>query len=394
MTSNNAIEVKGVTKSFLLPHQRASTLKSRILHPIKRTEAESQLVLNDLSIDVKQGEFFGIVGRNGSGKSTLLKCIAGVYVPEKGTIKVNGTLVPFIELGVGFNNELSGRDNIYLNASLLGFKRREVDKIYDKIVEFSELEDFMDQKLKNYSSGMQVRLAFSIAIQAKGDILILDEVLAVGDAAFKQKCNDYFYDLKADKKTVILVSHSMGAVKEFCDRALLLEKGKIVKTGSPQKIAYLYEKENKEVYLKSDLKNQHEELKRIYTQRGVKISLRGDNGEETNGFSYGDVVNVLVEWKNPEVKNVGVALYSKTGKYVFGANTYKDGAEVNGLKVSYKLELKIADGSYVFKIGLFGDTSDERIDFIDNGPSFLLNSFEEKSWGGLVELNRSWNTSV
>ena len=180
-----------------------------------------------------------IRGSNGSGKSTLLKVLSGIYVPEKGDVEIYGTLVPFIELGVGFNPELTGRENIYLNGALLGFSNAEVDEMYDEIVEFAELKDFMDQKLKNYSSGMQVRLAFSIAIRARGDILILDEVLAVGDAAFQQKCNDYFASLHGNQ-TVVLVTHSMDNVRKFCDRAILIEDGKIKCEGNPEKVADEY----------------------------------------------------------------------------------------------------------------------------------------------------------
>lgn len=179
---------------------------------------KEQQVLKDISFEVEKGDFFGIVGRNGSGKSTLLKIISQIYVPEKGKVSVNGTLVPFIELGVGFNPELTGRENIYLNGALLGFTRSEIDAMYDDIVEFAELEEFMDQKLKNYSSVMQVRLAFSIAIKAEGDILVLDEVLAVGDEAFQRKCFEYFASLKKQKKTVILVTHDMASVQRFCTK--------------------------------------------------------------------------------------------------------------------------------------------------------------------------------
>ncbi len=237
----NAIEVSNVTKHFILPHQKANSLKSFFMNPFSRYKNEKQRAFHNLSFDIKKGEFFGIVGRNGSGKSTLLKCMAGVYTTDTGSITVDGTLVPFIELGVGFNPELSGRDNVFLNGALLGFSRKEMTEMYDEIVEFSELEKFMDQKLKNYSSGMQVRLAFSIAIRAHGDILLLDEVLAVGDSAFQQKCFDYFDTMKSKKKTIVLVSHSMGIIERYCDRALFLEKGIIRHIGSSNEIARLYE---------------------------------------------------------------------------------------------------------------------------------------------------------
>ena len=187
MENETVISVKNLHKSFRLPTERAWGLKQGIFNRLKDIKGyKEQHVLNNISFDIKKGEFVGIVGRNGSGKSTLLKTLAKIYFPEKGTVEINGNLIPFIELGVGFNLDLTGRENIYLNGALLGFSNKEMDAMYDEIVKFAELEDFMDQKLKNYSSGMQVRLAFSIAIRAKGDILLLDEVLAVGDAVFKK----------------------------------------------------------------------------------------------------------------------------------------------------------------------------------------------------------------
>lgn len=235
-----AISVKNLHKSFRLPTERAWGLKQAIFNRLKGIKGYTEFkVLNGISFDVYQNEFIGIVGRNGSGKSTLLKTLAKIYFPEKGTIKINGTLIPFIELGVGFNPELSGRENIYLNGALLGFSNKEMDAMYDEIVDFAELRPFMNQKLKNYSSGMQVRLAFSIAIRAKGDILLLDEVLAVGDAAFQQKCANYFESIKG-KQTVILVTHSMENVIKYCNRAILLEKGKIKLEGDPKEVAKAY----------------------------------------------------------------------------------------------------------------------------------------------------------
>lgn len=235
-----AISVKNLHKSFQLPTERAWGLKQAIFNRLKGIKGYKELkVLNGISFDVHQNEFVGIVGRNGSGKSTLLKTLAKIYFPEKGSVEINGTLVPFIELGVGFNPNLSGRENVYLNGALLGFSNKEMDAMYDEIIDFAELRPFMEQKLKNYSSGMQVRLAFSIAIRAKGDILLLDEVLAVGDAAFQQKCSDYFESIKG-KQTVILVTHSMENVIKYCNRAILIEEGKIKLDGDPKKVAEAY----------------------------------------------------------------------------------------------------------------------------------------------------------
>lgn len=235
-----AIKVTDLHKSFRLPVERASGLKQAILNWFKGVKGYTeQKVLRGINFEIKKGEFIGIVGRNGSGKSTLLKLLAQIYYPEQGKIEVNGSLVPFIELGVGFNPELTGRENVYLNGALFGFSHKEMDAMYDEIVSFAELESFMDAKLKNYSSGMQVRLAFSIAIRARGDILILDEVLAVGDAAFQEKCNDYFASLHGNQ-TVILVTHSMTNVRKFCDRAILIEDGQVMVEGDPEKVAKAY----------------------------------------------------------------------------------------------------------------------------------------------------------
>ena len=203
---------------------------------------EGKDILKGINLTVNKGEVHVIMGPNGSGKSTLLKMLAGIYKPTKGKITVNGSLTPFIELGVGFNPELTGRENVYLNGALLGFDNKDVDVMYDDIVEFAELGRFMDQKLKNYSSGMQVRLAFSIAIRAQSDILLLDEVLAVGDAAFQKKCFEYFRTLKREKRTIVFISHDMNAIREYCDRAALIDEGELKFIGDSEKIAQEYTK--------------------------------------------------------------------------------------------------------------------------------------------------------
>jgi len=237
------VEVHDVKKSFMRPNYRNDSIKRAITQVFKKKDKGTHTfdALKGITFNVKRGEFFGILGRNGSGKSTLLKIISEIYQPTAGYVKHHGKLVSFIELGVGFKPELTGRENVYLNGALLGFSKREIDRMYDSIVEFAELEEFMEQKLKNYSSGMKVRLAFSIAIRAQADILILDEVLAVGDAAFKKKCNDYFQKIKEDKnQTVILVTHSMKAVRDFCTRAIVIDQGKVAFDGGPEEAAEAY----------------------------------------------------------------------------------------------------------------------------------------------------------
>ncbi|MCH9276642.1 ABC transporter ATP-binding protein [Bifidobacterium amazonense] len=240
------LKVEHVAKYFRLPTEQATGLKMAFLNWTRGIKGYTeQRVLRDINFEVRQGDFFGIVGRNGSGKSTLLKIISGIYTPEKGKVSVKGKLVPFIELGVGFNPELTGRENVYLNGALLGFSHDEIDAMYDDIVDFAELGEFMDQKLKNYSSGMQVRLAFSVAIKAQGDILVLDEVLAVGDEAFQRKCDNFFSEIRKDPtKTVILVTHSMDSVKKYCNNAILIKDGEIIVSGNKNDVADRYTLEN------------------------------------------------------------------------------------------------------------------------------------------------------
>jgi ABC-type polysaccharide/polyol phosphate transport system ATPase subunit len=235
-----AIEAAGVHKSFRLPHQQRTTLKEHFLHPFERTTYEQQEALVDVSFAVEPGEFFGIIGPNGSGKSTLLKILAGIYRQDRGEVQINGALSPFIELGVGFNPELTARDNIRINGTLLGLSLRELDRRFDEIVGFAELERFVDQKLKNFSSGMQVRLAYAIAIQVDFDILLLDEVLAVGDQSFQEKCMVTFEQMRTDGKTMILVSHNLDAVARYCDRALLLESGLLQQIGPAEVVIDTY----------------------------------------------------------------------------------------------------------------------------------------------------------
>jgi ABC-type polysaccharide/polyol phosphate transport system ATPase subunit len=235
-----SIEVADVWKSFKLPHQRQDTVKERFLHPFHNVDVEQLHALKGVSFAVEQGEFFGIIGPNGSGKSTLLKLLAGIYVPERGDITVKGRLSPFVELGVGFNEELSARDNVRVNGALLGLTLRQIDERYDEIVAFAGLERFMDQKLKNFSSGMKVRLAYSVSIRVEFETLLLDEVLAVGDQEFQEKCFETLETIRAQGKTIVFVSHDMNAMQKHCDRVMHLDHGEIVGIGPPDEIVGRY----------------------------------------------------------------------------------------------------------------------------------------------------------
>jgi len=234
------IEVRGLSKTFRIPEQKLDTLKERVVHPFTRVAYRELQALRDVSFEIHQGEFFGIVGRNGSGKSTLLKILAGIYKADGGQARMAGRMAPFIELGVGFNPELSARDNVALNGVLMGLGRREARRRLDSVIDFAELGEFVDLKVKNYSSGMMVRLAFSIMIQADPDIMLIDEVLAVGDAAFGQKCMDVFYERRAAGKTIVLVTHDMSTVQSLCHRAMVIHQGEVQHIGEPEQTAMRY----------------------------------------------------------------------------------------------------------------------------------------------------------
>jgi ABC-type polysaccharide/polyol phosphate transport system ATPase subunit len=235
-----AIEVARVSKTFRIPHEQRTFFKEYFLHPFRRPSYEQNDALKDVTFSVEAGEFFGVIGPNGSGKSTLLRILAGIYVPDSGLVRVSGLLSPFIELGVGFNLELTARDNIRMNGTLAGLTKRQLREKFDDILAFSELERFVDQKLKNYSSGMLVRLAYSIAIQIPFEVLLLDEVLAVGDEAFQEKCFATFERFKEEGKTVVFVSHALDLMERFCDRVLLLQTGVVEAVGPPQDVAEFY----------------------------------------------------------------------------------------------------------------------------------------------------------
>lgn len=385
MANNNAVEVVGVTKTFRIPIESVTMLKQRIVGFLLRKKGYRDFTpLKDVSFTIKEGDFFGIVGKNGSGKSTLLKLIAEIYTPNEGNIHTRGKLVPFIELGVGFNPELSGRDNVYLNGALLGFSRKEVDLMYDEIVDFAEMHGFMEERLKNYSSGMQVRLAFSIAIKARGDILMLDEVLAVGDEAFQKKCYAYFDKLKREKKTVILVTHDMGAVERFCNKAVLLEDGKIKLQGKPHVVAAAYSRSNEAEHAKSH--NFDRSL------APFDVRLYDSQGNETSSFGYNEIITVKLSWNYPDVKNVGVAIFRENGEYVFGPNTYQDKYKIKNInEAEYTVKLNLNEGDYFIKAGLTGKRDIDTIAFIEEGPHFSVQrDYKHGRWGGVTKLDHTW----
>jgi ABC-type polysaccharide/polyol phosphate transport system ATPase subunit len=367
--------VNDVSKAFKLPHEQSHTLKERVLHPFKFRGHDTLEALKGVSVEVEPGEFFGIVGRNGSGKSTLLKCIAGIYQPDAGTIDVNGRLSPFIELGVGFNPDLTAHDNVLINATMLGLSRRQARQRFDDIIAFAELEQFLDLKLKNYSSGMNVRLAFSVAVQVDADILLVDEVLAVGDAAFQQKCYEQFQRMKDEGRTIVLVTHDMGAVARFCDRAMLIERGETVEIGEPTAIGRHYNDLN----FGRVAQKQLDGGERRGDRQAASIAgawFEGESGERVSAVGLGEPVRFCfeVEVNEPLVDPVfGVVLRNDAHQALIRASTEQDGVSSGrferGERAVVRLEFDniLSPNRYwataaVALPGSGADITDERVD--------------------------------
>jgi ABC-2 type transport system ATP-binding protein len=281
-----AIEVRDLEKTFRIPKRQVHTFKERALHPFRRSDFDELRVLRGIAFDVLEGEFFGIVGRNGSGKSTLLKCLAGIYRADAGQIRVAGRISPFIELGVGFNPDLTARDNVVINAVMMGLTPREARARFDEIVAFAELEQFVDLKLKNYSSGMQVRLAFAVMVQSGAEVLLIDEVLAVGDAAFQQRCLDEFARLRDEGRTIVLVTHDMEMVQQFCHRAMLIGDGEIEMIGDPGEVGRLYLERNFEGYATAPAGGEEEAERRPRAQV-ADVWLENDAGMRIDTAAHG-----------------------------------------------------------------------------------------------------------
>ena len=382
-TKEIAVSVKDIHKNFILPQSKDTSLKQAAVNIVKKNKKVTQKVLDGVNFDIYEGDFFGIVGRNGSGKSTLLKLLAGVYVPTSGSVGINGGLTPFIQLGVGFNVELSGKDNVYLNGALLGFTRRQMDEIYDEIVDFAELGPFMDQKLKNYSSGMQVRLAFSIAIKAKNDILIFDEVLAVGDEAFQRKCLDVFEKYKASGQTVILVTHDMDIVRKFCNRSILLSDGKILSQKSPEEIALLYSSLNQEVIAK------HRKNDPLVSGENINVTIR----DKKKSYAYNDTIAFDIKFGKTigmsEVESVGVTIVKQTGEHIGGLNSrVAGGGWKKGREISLTTKTNFSHGVYYGLVELFSNDG-TRIG-ITKSQYFDVVYPSSKEWSGLFKLSGDW----
>ncbi len=401
MASETAIKIDKVSKSFRLPHERLNTVKSLFVNLLRpRRSYERQQVLKDVSFEIKNGEFFGIIGRNGSGKSTLLKLLAGIYEPDRGQIGLHGKLTPFIELGVGFNPELTGRDNIYLNGALLGFNTKQMEAMYEDIVSFAELEKFMDQKLKNYSSGMQVRLAFSIAIRAKSDILLIDEVLAVGDANFQTKCVEVFEELKREGRTIVFVSHSMSYVRDFCDRVAVIDNSKLLFVGDTENAIDIYNKLNSsELNLRTEAENRQAEnaTERIGNGKAEIVAhhIYNQAMEETVELTTGQPFTVSIEVAAKQSIDggaVGVMFRRHPNENLYGLNTYYNGTQIvmkPGDRTTVRLSdtLPLNPGSYFVSFAVAGMKSGKHEDYDNLNNMMKINVVGPNEYWGLVKPN-------
>jgi ABC-type polysaccharide/polyol phosphate transport system ATPase subunit len=391
----SVVSLRNVSKSFKLPHEQYHTLKERVLHPFRTGKFDVLQAVDDVTVEIPQGEFFGIVGRNGSGKSTLLKCLAGIYNTDSGSLAVNGRLAPFIELGVGFNADLTARDNAIINGIMLGLTRKQALARLDAIVAFAELEEFMDLKLKNYSSGMHVRLAFSVAIQVDADILLIDEVLAVGDANFQQKCFDQFTRLKEEGRTIIFVTHDMGSVEHFCDRAMLMEHGKVIDIDTPSSITRQYNELNfRRVRMEATEQDGPEVLRRAPVAEILGAWFESPDGQAQQSVAQGDPMRVRTEVRfhqDVEDPMFAVSMRNDVGQTIFATGTqiahgptgqFRAGEEVS---VAVNFENWLAGGRYRLTVSVTRDgTVADAFDLREDITSVVVSA--PRSGGGAVDF--------
>jgi ABC-type polysaccharide/polyol phosphate transport system ATPase subunit len=390
-----AIEVRGLEKSFRIPTHRVDSLKERLVRPFSARDYSELRALDGISFEIDQGEFFGIVGRNGSGKSTLLKLLASIYRADAGTIRMAGRLAPFIELGVGFNVELTARENIVLNGVMMGLTPAETKRRLDAMLDFAELRDFADLKLKNYSSGMLVRLAFAVMMHADADIMLIDEVLAVGDAAFQQKCADAFREMKATGKTIVLVTHEMSAVEEYCHRSMLIDRGKIRRIGDPAEVGREYLRLNFEQESAVDGAGAEVRVLDIWVEDGSgkraatvehrePIVLRAELEAVTalSGLGIGFIV-----------ANVdGVAVFEFGGRVRDTDDTLREIAPGERVQVRCTIENPLAEGRYFVHCGVNLAPTSRVLSYLHNAIDFMVLGGAVPH--GVVSLEHSIETKV
>ncbi|MGH7722916.1 MAG: ABC transporter ATP-binding protein [Candidatus Dormibacteria bacterium] len=406
--SDTAITVTGVSKRFRIPLDRSSTLKYRLTHLRSSSRYRDLLAVNDLTFDVPQGQFLGITGPNGCGKSTLLKILSRIYTPDTGRVRVEGRVSPFLELGVGFNPELSARENIFLGGAVLGLTRKQLAARVPRVLEFAELEEFADQKLKNFSSGMGVRLAFAVAIQADADILLMDEVLAVGDARFQEKCFDVFAEYKRQNRTIVLVSHDLGSLNLYCDRVLLLQNGHLIADGPADEVTSQY---RRIVGAMSDdgaapgaAPDSSIAGSARWGSREVEITavrITDDRGRPHAVFATGGFMRVELDYlvNAPAQDYVfGLGIKRADGVSLAGPNTKTGGHRMSpaapGTRgtISYTVDsIELLAASYKVTAAVYNSYLNHAYDHIEDAVTFRV--LDEKGRLGMVELRGEWEES-
>ncbi|WP_169083614.1 ABC transporter ATP-binding protein [Paenibacillus sp. PL91] len=427
----DVIKVTDVTKSFKVFKERSSTLKDRIIFR-RKNKYEAFLALDNVSLTIKKGETVGLIGRNGSGKSTLLKLLTGILYPDNGSINMTGKVSSLLELGAGFHPDFTGRENIFMNAAILGLSKKQIKSKLNEIITFSELQEYIENPVRSYSSGMYMRLAFSVAIMVEPDILLIDEVLAVGDAAFQQKCMEQLMKLKSKGTTIVFVSHDLGAMEKLCDRVVWINKSKIVDEGKPRRmidkyLTYLGEEENKrlirededisnnleelkvdeikEIELTQDITNEttslteHETVDR-WGNRNIEIievMFTDENNNKKIGFMSGDFMRIVIRYKvNHSVNSpvFGLGIHTIDHINCYGTNTYIDQYPIGNLnandngEISFTItSLDLVANTYLVTAAVH-DINGNQYDYHDKRFSFKVSS--TVSDVGIAKLNHHW----
>jgi ABC-2 type transport system ATP-binding protein len=407
MHNENAIEVKDVTKSFKVYYDKGSQLKERMLFR-NRSRYEKREVLKGISFEVKKGEAIGLIGHNGCGKSTTLKLLTRIIYPDSGSIEMRGRVSSLIELGAGFHPDMSGRENIYTNAAIFGLNRKEIDRRIGDIIAFSELEEFIDNPVRTYSSGMYMRLAFSVAINVDADILLIDEILAVGDVSFQAKCFNKLREIKAEGTTIVIVSHALSQIEQICDRSIWIDGGRIREDGVPRIVdphymEYMSEKsEHSKVANVSEETTLDEQKKTDINRWGSgevvmnAVDIYNAANEATDTFASHESCRILIEYSAKEKLEdvvIGVAIYRSDQTYIYGTNSLIDTSEPVTLSGDGRITLNITDLSLnegTYKIDLaFHKPDGFNYDFWRDARAIIVtNPYKE---GGIISLSHAWS---
>jgi ABC-2 type transport system ATP-binding protein len=403
VSSAAAVEVDGVSKRFRLYKERNQSLKAALMRG-GRARFDEYWALKDVSFEVPEGSTFALIGENGSGKSTLLKCIARILEPEKGSIRTRGSLAALLELGSGFHPELSGRENVFLNGSILGLTKRELERKFDQIVDFAGIEKFIDQPVKNYSSGMYMRLGFSVAINVDPDVLLVDEVLAVGDAAFQEKCMEKFAEFRRAGKTVIIVSHAMGSMRTLCDQAAWLDQGNLVEVGRADHIVDRYVDKGHEDSAESAVEADAVANGARWGSGEARITgirLLDGAGEQAAVFHTGDPVTVRMDYEcssRVERPVFSLAMENLDGVYVWSQNTRDAEVEIPFVEGRGHVDLQIPrlmlqPHTYDMIASIVDRTTTHTYDFLRHCYRFVIESEpgQPRESGGILALGGRWD---